>query len=112
MANLEIYRRYIQDILKKHATFHRGEPEIETQTIFDTVQDQYQLIYTGWRDEDRRVYGSVAHLHIKNGKIWIQYDGTEGGIANELVEMGVPKEDIVLAFHAPYKRPFTGFAAN
>jgi hypothetical protein len=32
------------------------------------------------------------------------------GIANELVDMGVPKEDIVLAYHAPYKRKYTGFA--
>ncbi|HEX6384245.1 MAG TPA: element excision factor XisI family protein, partial [Anaerolineae bacterium] len=31
-------------------------------------------------------------------------------IANELVKSGVPKEDIVLAFHAPYKREYTGFA--
>ena len=41
-----------------------------------------------------------------------QHDGTEEGIANRLVAQGVPKEHIVLAFHAPYKRPYTGFAAN
>jgi len=26
--------------------------------------------------------------------------------------MGVPKEDIVLAYHAPYKRKFTEFAVG
>lgn len=45
--------------------------------------------------------GCVLHLDIKNSKIWIQHDGTEIGIANELVKLGVPKEDIVLAFHEP-----------
>jgi hypothetical protein len=29
-----------------------------------------------------------------------------------LLARGVPKEDIVLAFHPPYKRPYTGFAVN
>jgi hypothetical protein len=51
----------------------------------------------------------IAHLDIKDGRIWIQYDETETGIADELAELGVPKEDIILAYHPPYKRPYTGF---
>ena len=54
----------------------------------------------------------MLHVDIQNGKIWIQHDGTKGGIANELVELGVPKQDIVLAFHAPYRRQFTEFAVS
>ncbi len=57
-------------------------------------------------------YGCLMHIDIKNGKIWIQHHGTEVGDANELVELGVPKEDIVLAYHAPYQRQYTGFAVN
>jgi hypothetical protein len=34
------------------------------------------------------------------------------GVANDFVAHGVPKEDIVLAFHAPYKRPYTGFGTG
>jgi hypothetical protein len=49
-------------------------------------------------------------MDIKDGKIWIQHDGTERGVANELVELGVPKDDIVLAYQPPYKRPYTTFA--
>ena len=45
-------------------------------------------------------------------EILYQHDGTEEGIANRLVTLGVPKDHIVLAFHAPYKRPYTGFATN
>jgi hypothetical protein len=109
MDRLEIYRMYIQNILKKHALPPLGDEEVEAQTIFDTARDHYQLVHTGWQD-DNRLYGCMIHVDIKNGKFWVQYDGTEEGIANELVELGVPKEDIVLAFHAPYKRPFTDFA--
>lgn len=54
----------------------------------------------------------IIHVDIKDNKIWIQKDGTEIGIANELIAAGVPKEDIVLGFHAPYKREFTDFAVG
>ena len=43
-------------------------------------------------------------------KIWIQHDGTEGGITQELIDRGIPKNDIVLAFHSAFKRQFTEFA--
>lgn len=55
---------------------------------------------------------SSRNVDIKDNKIWIQRDGTEIGIANELVAAGVSKEDIVLGFHAPYKREFTDFAVG
>ncbi len=51
-------------------------------------------------------------MDIKNGKIWLQQDNTEIGMANEFLEMGVPKEDIVLAFYSPYIRQFTDFAVS
>ncbi|WP_407919794.1 element excision factor XisI family protein [Dolichospermum compactum] len=49
---------------------------------------------------------------VANPMIWIQRDGTEIGIANELMAADVSKEDIVLGFHDPYKRQFTGFAVG
>jgi vancomycin permeability regulator SanA len=113
MGKLETYRTYVQDILKKYAGYKTlyGDA-VEAQTIFDTVNDHYQLVRVGWPDNKRRIYGCVVHADIKDGKIWLQHDGTEDGMALELVELGVPKEDIVLAFHAPYKRPYTGFAVG
>ena len=112
MAKLETYRTYVQDVIKRYAAYKTiyGE-SVEAQTIFDTKHDHYQLVRAGWHNK-RRIYGCIMHVDIKDGKIWIQHDGTEGGIANKLVELGIPKEDIVLAFHAPYKRPYTGFAVN
>ena len=51
------------------------------------------------------------HISIKDGKIWIERDFTEEGIPHQLVELGVPKSDIVLGFRSPYVRQFTGFAS-
>ena len=47
--------------------------------------DRYQVVHVGWSNK-RRVYSCVLHLDIIDGKIWIQHDGTEGGIALELIE--------------------------
>jgi hypothetical protein len=63
----------------------------------------------GW-DGNERIRGAVLHLDIKDEKIWIQHDGTEQGIAGDLLELGVPKHDIVLAFQAPARRKYTDFA--
>ena len=37
---------------------------------------------------------------------------TDVDFAEELVEMGVSKTDIVLGFHSPFKRQFTEYAVS
>lgn len=108
------YAQYVRQILSERADRSSNQyhlPEYEVQTIFDDTQGHYQLLYVGWRGE-KRDFGCILHLDIKGGKIWIQHDGTEVGIANQLTELGVPKEDIVLAFHEPEVRQYTGFAVG
>ena len=36
----------------------------------------------------------------------------EIGIVSDLEALGVPKQDIVLGFHAPYKRNYTDYAVG
>jgi hypothetical protein len=57
-------------------------------------------------------FGLLIHIDILNDKIWIQYDGTEVGIANKLVDLGVPKDDIVLAYHTPIMRQYDDFGVG
>ena len=68
------------------------------------------LLEAGW-DRGLRVHGALIHIDIIDGKLWIQHDGTERGIADELVMAGVPKDRIVLGFRPPKLRPFTDYAA-
>jgi XisI protein len=111
---VEQYRQYIRQLLSeraRRASIPSNAQEYEVQTVFDSEQDRYQLLYVGWLG-DKRHMGCVLYVNIKDGKIWIQHDGTEEGLANRLVEMGVPKEDIVLAFHEPEIRQFTEFGTG
>jgi XisI protein len=111
MASLTQYSEIVQALLQNYAEFSRGDREIDTELILDTIRDHYQLVHVGWQNE-RRVYGCVLHLDIKDGKIWLQHNGTENDIAIELVEMGIPKTDIVVGFHSPFKRQFTEYAVS
>lgn len=111
MANLEIYRQYVRRILEDYGQYRPAYGNVEMELVIDTERDHYELMSVGWHGQ-RRIHGALIHIDIKQGKIWIQHDGTEGGVANDLVALGVPKEDIILAFHAPYKRQYTGFGTD
>ena len=109
MAKIDQYRHHVRAVIERHAQHRPAYGDVELQTIFDTERDHYQLVHAGWH-KNRRKYGCLIHIDLKNEKIWIQQDGTEIGVANELVALGIPKEDIVLAYQPPYKRPYTEFA--
>lgn len=111
MAELDHYRDSIQNLLKVYAAYSSDDQDVDTELILDTIRDHYQLVHVGWHN-DRRVYGCILHLDIKNGKVWLQHNGTESDIAAELVEMGIPKTDIVIGFHSPFKRQFTEYAVS
>jgi hypothetical protein len=83
---------------------------IQTEKIIDQNSDHYEVLHVGWQGT-RRVHGSAIHLDIIDGKIWIQHNGTNRSIADDLLEAGVPREDIVLALHPPEVRQYTEFAA-
>jgi hypothetical protein len=109
MANLEAYRTSIEKLITEYSHYKLPYGDVQCHKIFDRENDHYQLLNMGWHGY-KRIFGCVLHLDIIDGKIWIQHDGTDIGIADELVALGVSKQDIVLAFHAPSMRKYTEFA--
>ena len=109
MDKLAAYRRVVQKIMAHHAHYTPSHGQIETLPICDEVHDNYLLMDVGW-DRTGRVHAVAFHLRIREGKIWIEWDGTVPGIAQELLDAGVPKEDIVLGFYRPKRRELTEFA--
>ncbi len=104
------YQELVKRIIYKYVNEQPKEDLENTEIVFDTERNRYLLVYVGWNGEER-VYGCPIHISIKDDKIWIKRDFTEEGIANQLVELGVPTTDIVLGFRSPYVRQFTGFAS-
>jgi hypothetical protein len=79
--------------------------------VFDEQRDHFLLLKIGW-SHGRRVRATTLHVRIRRGKICVEEDMTEEGVATALLRQGVPAEDIVLGFHAPALRQFTEFAAT
>ncbi|MEW5989242.1 MAG: XisI protein [Chloroflexota bacterium] len=109
MARLEEYSHIVKKVLTEDARYRPSHGQIDPLLVFDDERHSYQLMYVGW-DNNRRVHSVIIHIRLHNDKIWIEYDGTEEGVATALLAAGVPKEDIVLAFHAPEMRKYTEFA--
>lgn len=98
-------------MLNQYAHKRPKQIDTELQTLFDTTHDHYQLTVVGWKGS-KREYWVLAHVDPKNGQIWIRADATESGIAGDLLELGVPKQDIVLGFQSPFKRQYSEFGTG
>lgn len=102
-------RGIIEQVLTEYARVPYAYGDVERQTIFDREGDHYLVMLVG-RDGIRRVHRCLIHVDIVNDKIYIQRDGTEEGIANDFMQAGIPKDQIVLAFRSPAMRQYTDFA--
>ncbi|MEC4987402.1 MAG: XisI protein [Oscillatoria sp. PMC 1068.18] len=101
----------ITKVLQDYQEFLGNDPDSDINLIIDQSKNHYLLVETGWQN-NRRIYGNLIHIDIINNKIWIQQDGTEEGIANELVKQGISPQQIVLAFKTPERRKITDFAVS
>jgi hypothetical protein len=111
MDRVELLRQAAKEVVRKYAGFTPNYGDIEVDTVFDDDGGHYQLWNIGWQNK-RRIHGCVLHLVLKNGKIWVQHDGIEDGITNDLLEAGVRQDEIVLAFFTPAERKHLPFAVS
>lgn len=111
MDKLTHYQNLIKQILTEYQEISAQVPDdnVDEELIFDDERRQYLWFNIGWK-QGKRVKAISVYIRIKNEKIYIEDDWTEEGIATELLREGVPKEDIVLAFHDPETRKLTEFA--
>jgi hypothetical protein len=111
MDKLIEYPQILKKILTNHAEIcdRHPDPNIEKLLILDEERGHYIWMTLGWQ-KGERIAGMTIYVRIRDGKFWIEEDLTEEGIATTLIRMGVPKEDIVLAFHEPKIRQYTDFA--
>jgi XisI protein len=82
-------KQAILSVLQDYIDFLGNDPNPQLQQIVDKTNNHYLLL-----------------------ELWIQQDGTEDGIASELVQRGIPKDQIVLGFKSIERRKITEFAAS
>ncbi|MBV7331766.1 XisI protein [Chloroflexi bacterium TSY] len=111
MARIDKYSKLIRDALTAYSSLLTKEPNpnYEVVLLFDDEHKQYMIRKIGWSDTKRIDY-IPPHVALRDGKIWIEEDWTEEGIATYFLEHGVPNNDIVLGFQPPIMRSYTEFA--
>ena len=105
IASSEIAEHVLTSILQQYSS----NAPFRTIPVFDRASGNYLLMDEGW-DKYRRIHRVWAHIEVRDGMFWIHEDGTEIGIANRLIEAGVARERIVLAFQDPVLRQASQFA--
>lgn len=99
----------VRQLVEKLAQVDETEPSDATIKVLDEVGGHYLLFNNTWKD-GRRYYGCFLHIDIyPDGKIWLQHDGTDLNVAEQLLEAGIAKEEIVLGFQPPSVRGVLGF---
>ncbi len=113
MDRLKQYRTILKEVLNAYAAneiaqIHKPD-DMQMRLIMDTENDHYQALYAGWHN-DQQIFSVVFHFDIIDNKIWVQRNISDYDIIGDIEQKGVPKSDIVLAFHAPAMRNFTEYA--
>lgn len=106
---LEQWRDALEKILEYYVDLPYRYGEVKNHLIVSGDRNHFLLLHEGWEDR-RHVHGTVVHAEFRDGKIWIHYDGVEDGITDDLVNAGVPTQNIVLAFQPPHVREHTDYA--
>ena len=99
-TKLARYRQLLRQVVELHAAMKPGDRQLESLAICDPSNDNYLLMDVGY-DHVGRADDVIVHLRLRDdGKVLIEYDGIEYGIAHDLIEAGIAKEDILLNMYA------------
>jgi len=102
MDNTTKYRKIIKNVILKYARLRPSHGNIRLDPIFDEINDRYVLMQTGW-DLRGRIRGNLIYITLLDEKIYIEYDGIEHGIFDDLVEGGIPEDHIELPYMTELK---------
>jgi XisI protein len=101
MDKMKKYNRILQSLVLKYASFKPRYTFNEWQPICDTEHGEYLLLkFVLDKDGKLRNKYPIFHFRLKNGKILIEENNTDSDIINELLELGIDKQDIVLASYS------------
>jgi hypothetical protein len=110
LNKLERYRQILKQVINRHAAMKPSDRQLESLAICDPTNDNYLMMDIGY-DHLGRAHAVIIHLRLReDGKVLIEYDGIEYGIARDLLEAGIPAEDILLNMYCT-PRPLTEIVA-
>jgi hypothetical protein len=110
MDKVEAYQEAVKSVLHEFVDYVCGTPSaVETIVVSDDQRHTYAVFDLGWEGKQRVCMVPVL-MRIVDAKVWVEADNTDYVFVDRLLAAGVPKSDIVLAFHHPDMRKYTEFA--
>jgi hypothetical protein len=100
VATLDKDQEIVEQILEQRSIFYAAPDQFRTLKVFDHKNGSFLLMDEGWEGY-QRIHRVWAHIELRDGKFLIHEDGTQEGLATDLMEKGVARERIVLAFQEP-----------
>lgn len=94
MDQLERYRQIVKEIVNYYGNLQSSVGRVDTYAVCDEKTDNYLVLDVGWLAFGRQ-HAIPLHLRLKDNKVWIEWDGTDEEIAQQLIDAGVDKNDIV-----------------
>jgi len=111
LDRIETYRDIIKRVMSDLVDYIPVEEGIRTELLLDDLDGHYQVMQIGWKDR-RRIHGTLFHVDLIGGKVYVEHDGTDLALVDDLIGAGIPKHDIVMGFHPPTHRKYTDFAVS
>ncbi len=102
------YTPMVEAVLKDYANIPYDQGNVQNELILDETTNRFVLFAVGW-ENGSRVYHPTIHVDIADGMVWLQHNGTDQRIAEELVDAGIPRDKIVLGFQPPALRQYTEY---
>ncbi|MBE9139369.1 XisI protein [Nodosilinea sp. LEGE 07088] len=99
-------RDIVKQVINRYAQFVPSHGQIRLDTIFDDEQGRYALMQVGW-DRGHRVKGNLIYITVQDDKVWIEYDGMEQSITQDLLKGGIAPERIFLSFASESGSPIS-----
>ena len=109
MDRSDEFRVIVKRVFHEIALMTPTQGDVRTELVCDEASGHCHLGEIGWEGQ-RRVDTIILHADVIDGKVWFQYNGTDLRVADMLMDAGIPRENIILAFHPADLRVYTDFA--
>ena len=97
MVETAKYQDILAQVIREESKAQPKRGQVKIVPVCDYETQQYLLVALGW-DKKRHISSIIFHARLTQGKIIIEEDNTEEGMAAVLRAAGVPDADILLGW--------------
>ncbi|GAK59898.1 XisI protein-like protein [Candidatus Vecturithrix granuli] len=95
---IAFYQACIKQLLSEYEALQTEDSRVEL--VFDDERERYVVMRVGWFHH-KRIHHCLVHIDLCDHTIIIQANNTEDQLDDDLVDLGIPRENICLGLLPP-----------